>query len=219
MIPMTMIRLLWKDPIQGPPKPHLLRGAFAQIFSHIPLFHQHKKDGFIYRYPLIQYRWQKNDGILVGFHEGAEFLAGVPFFDLPLNLGGKMVEIADIDIRCQEVKVSVSDRLIRYRFVTPWLPLNKENYQNYLGLNSPSKASELDRLAIANILMMLKGLHVNFPERLYAAVDTRKSIWCGYKDQKLLGFLGSLVTNADLPSNLAIGKSVSHGFGWFERVG
>jgi hypothetical protein len=34
----------------------------------------------------------------------------------------------------------------------------------------------------------------------------------------LLGFEGSFVTNLELPDNLALGRSVSHGFGWFRRA-
>jgi hypothetical protein len=34
----------------------------------------------------------------------------------------------------------------------------------------------------------------------------------------LLGFEGTFVSNLDLPDNLALGRSVTHGFGWFHRA-
>lgn len=142
-IPITTVRLTWADPLLGPPKPHLMRGAFAHSFPSEPLFHQHTKDGFIYRYPLIQYRWQSGAGIIVGYHEGAKLLARVPFLDLSLRLGENIITVADAHINCHETEVSVSDSLLRYRFLT---------------------------------------------------------------------------TNACLPESIAIGKAVSHGFGWLERL-
>lgn len=217
-IPMTTARLFWKEPLQGPPKSHLLRGAVAAHFPGEPLVHQHGNKGFVYRYPLIQYRWQHGNGVLVGFHEGATFLAQVPFLDLTLQLGADTVGIAEVNLDCKSVGVSVSDRLLRYRFITPWLPFNQETYRLYEVLNITEKTIERDRLAVANILMMLKGLGIMFSHRLYAVVEVRKTVWCQYKDQKMLGVLGSLITNADLPDGVAIGRAVSHGYGWIERT-
>lgn len=217
-IPITTVKLSWQKPLQGPPKPHLLRGAIAGSFPKESLLHQHNNDGLIYRYPLVQYRWQRNEGILAGFHEGAKLLANLSFLDLSLKLGIEEVTIADVELNCGLGAVSVSDRLIRYRFVSPWLPFNQDTYESYSKMDILAKAYERDRLATANILMMLKGLKVEFPVRLYAVVEARKTIVCQYKDQKLTGILGTLVTNADLPSGVAIGKAVSHGFGWIERI-
>ena len=215
---LTNVQLSWKEPLHGPPKPHLLRGAIAENFPEEPLFHQHNKEGFIYRYPLIQYRWQKDDGIIVGFNEGAKLLARVPFLDLSLRLGTDAVVVADAQIECLKASASIADRLRRYRFVTPWLPFNQETYHAYHVMDTASKNLELDRLAVANILMMLRGLNIEFPTRLYAAIEVKKKVWCQYKDQKLLGILGLLITNIDLPDNVAIGKAVSHGFGWLEHL-
>ena len=38
------------------------------------------------------------------------------------------------------------------------------------------------------------------------------------KGNALIGFRGAFVTNLGLPEGLAIGRSVSHGFGWFRRA-
>ncbi len=215
----TTVRLSWREPLNGPPKPHLLRGAIAENFPLEPLFHQHNKDGLVYRYPLIHYRWQNGSGILVGFNEGAKLLARAPFPELTLRLGTDAAIVADAEIICHTASLSVVDRLVRYHFVTPWLPFNQETYRAYHAMDTVSKKSlELDRLAVANILMMLRGLNIEFPTLLYAAIEGKKRVWCQYKDQKLVGILGSLITNIDLPANLAIGKAVSHGFGWIERV-
>ncbi len=38
-----------------------------------------------------------------------------------------------------------------------------------------------------------------------------------YKDVHLAGFRGRLLTNLDLPDGFALGRAVSHGYGWIER--
>ena len=216
-IRMTTVRLQWREPIGGPPKPHLLRGAIANAFPDEPLFHQHSDKGFLYRYPLIQYRWRGGEGILAGFEEGAATLARVPFNDLPLMLGGNRATVMNAEISCREEIITVSPRLLRYRFVAPWLPFNQDTYEPYLALDEQAKRYERDRLAVANLLLLLKGLGIRIDERLYAIVEVRKTVSCRYKDQTMLGFLGSFVTNVDLPNGVAIGRAVSHGFGWLER--
>lgn len=217
MICTTTVRLHWRERFEGPPRPHLLRGAIAEQFPDEPLFHQHGKAGLIYRYPLIHYRWDKGDGLLAGFQDGARLLTKLPFLDLPLRLGERNVIISEAHIHCAEHGVSVSDKLVRYRFVTPWIPFNQENYPTYHAMDHRSKAIERDRLAIANILMMLRGLGVIFPERLYAVVNERRSVCCRYKDQVMHGILGTLITNVKLPDHVAIGRAVSHGYGWIQR--
>lgn len=217
MISTTTVRLRWREQIQGPPKPHLLRGAIAERFPNEPLFHQHGQAGLIYRYPLIHYRWSRGDGVLVGFRDGARLLTRLPFLDLTLRLGESDAVISEAQIHCAEGSVSVSDKLIRYRFVTPWIPFNQETYPAYKEMGYRSKVNERDRLAVANILMMLRGLSFVFPGRLYAAINERKNVCCRYKDQVLHGILGTFVANVNLPDHVAIGRAVSHGYGWIER--
>jgi Cas6b C-terminal domain len=66
--------------------------------------------------------------------------------------------------------------------------------------------------------MSLRGHGVNFPGQLYAAVEVTESRPCPYKDVELMGFLGRLLTNVDLPDGFALGRAVSHGYGWVLRI-
>lgn len=155
--------------------------------------------------------------MLAGFQDGARLLTKLPFLDLPLRLGERNVVISDAHIQCAEETISVSPMLVRYRFVTPWVPFNQETYPVYHNMDYRSKIKERDRLAVANILMMLRGLGITFPERSYAAVNGRRNVCCRYKDQVLHGILGTLIANVNLPDHTAIGRAVSHGYGWIEH--
>lgn len=217
MISFARIYISFLEEIKGPPAPHLLRGSIAGHFPDEPLLHQHRNNDFLYRYPLIQYRWSNDKGFLIGFHEGGKLLANLPLLDKELTLGKVKTSISEVEICFSTENISFSERLIRYHFVSPWLPLNQQNYKAYMGMNRAEQALERDRLAVANLLMALRGLKVEATERIYAAFQMRRVVSCRYKEQKLIGFLGTLLTNLDLPDDIAIGKAVSHGFGWLKR--
>jgi hypothetical protein len=85
-------------------------------------------------------------------------------------------------------------------------------------MKAEERAAERDRLAVAELLMALRGVGVEFPGRLFAAVEVRSACPCRYKDLTLLGFRGTLLANVDLPDGFGIGRATSHGYGWLSRA-
>lgn len=217
MIPIARIYISFVEEINGPPASHLLRGSIASHFPDEPLLHQHKGSELLYRYPFIQYRWSSKKGVLIGFHEGGKLLANLPLLGKEIMLGKVKTHISEVEISFSMEEISFSERLLRYHFVSPWLPLNRQNYEAYMGMSKAEQALERDRLAVANLLMALRGLKIEAKERVYASFQLRRVVSCRYKEQNLVGFLGTLLTNLDLPDDIAIGKAVSHGFGWLKR--
>ncbi len=216
-IPVIRVELTWETP---PPKSihaRELRGALATQFPDNPLFHQHQDDKFIYRYPLIQYRWRAGKGIIVGFHQGAMELFTLPWFGLELRLGKTAVRVRDADFSCKMERFTFNQNLQRYRFCSPWLLLNQRNYEKYRDLSPQKQMLERNRLLIGNLLAAAKGLGVFLKERVQAQFEPQRKLWCHYKQQQFLGFWGVLTTNLTLPEDLAIGAKVSHGYGWLMR--
>ncbi|MBI4854572.1 MAG: hypothetical protein HY819_22465 [Acidobacteria bacterium] len=213
----AIIRFKWSHPLDGSPRAHQLRGAVAKSFPDEPIFHQHEGGKFVYRYPIIQYRWERNAGIIMGINEGAEKIVRIPWLDLHLELAENKVVISDAEIYYRKGQFAISNRLERYSLLSPWVPFNQENYKTYQNLSLSEQVLERDRLLVAQILMTLRGLKIDFPERLYAAFELTHSVIAPYKDQALTGFLGHFSTNAVLPDHFAIGRAVSHGYGWFVK--
>src|SRR5438477_267012 len=77
-VDIVTVRLTWAEDVQVGPSAQLLRGAIAECFPDNPLFHQHEGDRVLYRYPAIQYRWDGEGAVVVGF--SGTLLANV---DLP----------------------------------------------------------------------------------------------------------------------------------------
>jgi len=194
-----------------------LRGALAAKFPDNPLFHQHQDDKFIYRYPLIQYRWRGGKGVIVGFQQGAMELVTLPWFGLKLRLGETEVMVMDADFSCKMERFAFAEEPQCYRFFSPWLPINQRNYEQYRRLSPEVQAAERDRILVGNLLSAAKGLGVFLKERVQATFELQRTVWCRYKEQELEGFFGAITTNLLLPEDLAIGAKVSHGYGWLVR--
>lgn len=215
--PYTEVELYWDSPLAGPAevRARQLRGALARAFEEDSHFHQRDAAGqHIYRYPRIQYRWRQGRGLLAGWGEPAEVLPNLPWLDLNLVLGEDRVQVSDAIINCRSAEFGLSPRLRHYRFESPALLFNQDNYSRYQTLDAIQKQDEQDCLLTAQLLAALRGLQVEFPTHLYASLIDPRPRKCRFKKQELLGLFGRFVSNAALPAGFAIGHAVSHGFGW-----
>jgi hypothetical protein len=216
-VDMVTVRLTWAEGGGVRPAPNLLRGAIADRFPDNPLFHQHDGQRVIYRYPQVQYRWDHEGPVLVGLGEGARFLSAVGWAGMELRIGDRPLTVRDAVCTYYRHEIRPSPGLLRYRLVTPWLPFSQENYRRYQSLRAAEQVAERDRLAVAGLLIALRGFGVEFPGRLFAAFESSGAGQCRYKGVNLLGFRGRLLANVDLPDGFAFGRAVSHGYGWVCR--
>jgi hypothetical protein len=121
--------------------------------------------------------------------------------------------VSDAALTLHKKPFAVSDRLLDYRLESPLLLFNQNNYRRYQAMDERAQRRERNRLLVSNLLIGLRGLEVNFPERLYAALITAEKQTCYYKGEKMLGMTGEMVVNALLPDGFSFGRAVSHGFG------
>jgi hypothetical protein len=216
-VPQITLELCWQRQVTGAAltKASQLRGALAQAFAEEDLFHQHDPEGnLLYRYPTIQYRWCNGHGVIAGWGDAASRLLHLPWLDLTLKMGEEEAQIIDVILTTSHSQFGISERLLRYQFVSPALILNQKNYSRYQAMNPLEQQNERDRLLVAQILTALRGLEIDFPVQLYAGFTQFRTQTCFYKRQKLLGLSGGFVCNAVLPTGFAIGHAVSHGYGW-----
>lgn len=200
---------------------HKLRGYFGDFFKkHSPLLHNHLNDGTLrYAYPLVQYKVLKNIPTLVGLDEGAKLLVEL-FLDIQeLEIDGTNFPVSTKNIKHQPIEMGVKDDLFQYRFETLWMPLNQENYKNYLTLNEDEKQNSLNRILRNNILALLKFMDDSkIEEKVLVKFIKNQETNTNFKNVKMLAFGGTFTTNVLIPNNLGLGKSVSRGFGSIIQV-
>ncbi|MFW9970445.1 MAG: CRISPR-associated endonuclease Cas6 [Candidatus Odinarchaeota archaeon] len=107
--------------------------------------------------------------------------------------------------------------MISYKFKSPWLALNKENYIKYKNSSITERRELLKKILIGNILSMAKHLEYNIPDTVYADIELSAAKVL-YKEIPMIGFKGVFEVNFLIPDYLGIGKAVSHGFGIVKRV-
>ncbi len=220
-IPYASVELRWFSPLSGSAQFRVrqLRGAIANAFIEDSRFHQHDANGKpIYAYPHIQYRWNKGYGVVAGWISGAETLLNVPWLDLPLKLGDDNVQVSDAVMTTQYAQFGISEYLLLYEFVSPILMFKPDIYKKYIKMSEREQLYERNRLLVAQLLSAMRGLDINFDTPLYATFTEFKTCTCMHKKQKMMGIKGRFATNAILPSGFAIGRAVSHGYGWIEPL-
>jgi hypothetical protein len=209
-------------PVRGDPQTLAARwrGAIAARFLDQVAFHGHDGDRPVLRYPEVHYRWTDGAPTLFAFGDAARLAMAHPWPGATLRLGDTERRVNQVDWSSLAITRAFSKRLVRYEFCAPWIALNQQNYERYRTLDPNARRAELDRILVGNLLTMSQtfGGYFNAGETVYAAFEPVGIVPCVVKDVPLVGFDGSFVTNLDLPDALALGRSVSHGFGWFRRL-
>jgi hypothetical protein len=180
------------------------------------LFHQHHaEEGFMYQYPVIQYKSIQQKPSLLCLGEGVDEIHkffGLRNWDVTINGEKHHLKIHRLDMN--NLTINVWEKQFRYS-IQNWLALNGDNYRRYQSINSLTERVQLlERLLTGNILSFAKGIEwqVERPVKVQLQeVKSEKII--RYKGVPLLAFDVLFRCNVFLPNYLGLGKSASHGFG------
>lgn len=186
-----------------------LRGFLGYLFINDPEFHHHSELSF--HYPLVQYKIINNTPFVLGLQEYADVV-----FRKISQL--EHIVLPHEKVRVQSIKIDMVTSDIReeehqYRFVSPWLALNQENYSKYTRLGWNERKHLLEGIFIGNILSALKGMKVFVNFRILADIQNFKQLTTVAHDNQFVGFHANIRTNISLPQYIGVGKSVSKGFG------
>ena len=195
-----------------------LRGFFATKFNEYTLLHQHNADKVIYRYPLVQYKMINKTPTVIGINEGAEVLKEIYDKYDEINLNGNIYEIVERGITVKEQEFGMSDKLLSYRFITPWLALNQENYERYLKLDRVKQNEMLRRNLVGNMLSASKGVGYVVPDTIRLEIGKSQNMMCKVKRVQFVGFICEFMVNFEIPQYIGLGKSVSRGYGAVEKI-
>jgi hypothetical protein len=209
-------RILFKTNSKVTDSPSTLRGFIASLFPDNPLLHHHLNNsnsptGFVYTYPKVQYKIIDGTPIVLGIGEAGEIVKTISNIDY-LNLKGKKYLVTDKKLIEQDVNFSVSEGMLSYKFLTPWLALDEESYRRYKRRNEGERKKQVESILIGNLISMAKGLEYVITDKLTATVNVHE-VPASLKSTPMVGFLGTFSVNFDIPDYWGIGKSVSRGFG------
>jgi len=216
---MKVMKIIFSDlnlKVRDTPK---LRGAVASKFPGYSLLHHHiEKNQLLYKYPRIQYKTIDGCPMIIGVKEGIDVLKSVYSGIGELQLSPFQTKLhSEIEIKVVDQFFGDSEDLIEYQFATPWMALNKKNYERFLSGDKESNDKLLKSILIGNILSLSKSLTYKIENRIHAKIKLTKSK-ANFKNNPMITFYGSFIVNFCIPNYLGLGKSVSRGFGTVKRV-
>ncbi len=206
---------------KGTVAPRKLRGYMGGAFSEHELLHNHLDGELAYRYPLVQYKVIDELPTIVTVGEANEIVYDIfPRLD-EVEIDGEKLKVYERRFREHRMDYGDTEERCEYEFLTPWLSLNQDNYEEYEALETlEAKKEELERILTGNILSQAKGLDYWIDNQLEVELDFYSlDRPVHHKGVKFHGFKGGFTVNFKLPDYLGLGKSVSHGFGTIKRMG
>lgn len=191
----------------------MLRGCIGGRFSEHEVLHNHGENGYIYRYPLVQYKLLDGTPAILGIEEGADVLMDILPEIENFQLAGNNYKVLEKRIVQKKYGIQPTQDQKSYRFASPWLGFNQTNHNRYMETTDwKERKTLLNRILTGNILSMCKGLGITVGTSLYlhTHLDSTKASYKGFDHH---AFYGKFRVNFDLPDLFGLGKGVSHGFG------
>lgn len=215
MIQIRYLIVRWTDISLEPRDIPKLRGFFANKYPDLQLFHNHLPDaGFDYKAPRIQYRVIEKHPALIAFGEGIE-LVKKAFLEVDeLLINGRAITSNEREISLREADFGQCTEYHKYSFSSPWMALDKENYQEYLGLDDFQRKQQLKRILKSNLKTISKGFGYTIPKLDELNTDGWfQPLRVNFHNQPMQCFTGEFSTNFLIPNHLGLGGKVSRGFG------
>ena len=154
---------------------------------------------------------------IIGYNEGVEALQSIyPSLKMVI-MDWEPYPIYEKELRLYEEEFGISDIPLEYKFRTPWLALNQENYTRYQRASEGAKRQLLEKVLIGNILSAAKGFDHTVSGEITVELKRLRPTECLLKDIPVTGFYGSFTVNFQLPPLFGLGKSVSRGYGAVSR--
>jgi Cas6b C-terminal domain/Cas6b N-terminal domain len=195
-----------------------MRGFFATRFNDLIELHNHNTDKFVYRYPLVQYKFVEGDPLLIGINEGTDILKEIFDEFESININGKDYEIIERTMTVRKEEFGLSNKIYFYEFMHPWFALSEKNLEKFkLAENNEEKAGIMRGILIGNLISMSKSLGYTVPGQIKCDVDLLPTK-SKFKDMDITSFDGGFMVNFYIPDHLGIGKSVSKGFGTVRQI-
>jgi hypothetical protein len=197
-----------------------LRGFFGQAFADEVLLHHHNPDGSLhYAYPRVQFKVLDRTAHLLGFAEGCGVVMRLWAEADQARIGTEEMPILEAGLTRRRQTLGETVEPIAYRFRTPWLALNQDNYRDYQRLNSQGeRQARLERVLVGNCLALATSFGHRVSAPLTADASKLQPRTTRLKGVEMLGFVGICRINFQLPDHIGIGKSVSRGFGTVDRL-
>ena len=207
-----VIRIITDKPVRK--TAYQVKGVFMRQYPNepiIPMLDGTYRDKFLY--PRVQVKVLDEQIYLIGIHEAMDSVLSLSKTLKELNFGNITFEIQDFDIEEYNNQCIVSNNIMKYRFVTPWVALNRITGKKYKFLSNKDKPSFLSKLLGQNLLFLANEFGVTINEDIATKVKVSNLSPKRVDEHKWGSFKGEFITNFKIPNYVGIGNGITRGFG------
>jgi hypothetical protein len=206
------VRIFTDKPVRK--TPYQVKGVMMNQFPDeeiVPMLDGSYRQKFLY--PRVQVKILNEQIYIVGINEGVDSIKAIAQKMDFLDFGNITFQVLDNEIEEHGNRFHPVSKLIRYRFVTPWVALNQTTGYRYRSLNNADRVNFLNRLLGQNIVFMAREMGMELEENIFTKV-TLSSLFPRQVDENNWGaFDGEFRANFVLPNYLGIGNGITRGYG------
>ena len=206
------VRIFTDKPVRK--TPYQVKGVMMNQFPDeeiVPMLDGSYRQKFLY--PRVQVKILNEQIYIVGINEGVDSIKAIAQKMDFLDFGNITFQVLDNEIEEHVNRFQPVPKLIRYRFVTPWVALNQTTGYRYRNLNNADRVNFLNRLLGQNIVFMAREMGMELKENIFTKV-TLSSLFPRQVDENNWGaFDGEFRANFVLPNYLGIGNGITRGYG------
>ncbi|MFC1746879.1 CRISPR-associated endonuclease Cas6 [Candidatus Neomarinimicrobiota bacterium] len=200
--------------------PYQLKGAIIRQFPDHPIIPfingQYRVS---VRYPRIQVKVLRNQLCLFGLGEGYDnvmaFQEQLESFDVEdQHFTVKEREILESTLDYHEP----SDEFIRYKFITPWVALDRKSLARFKSLLPRERINFLNRLLVQNLLFIVRDLQFDVSFNVSCRVRLQSLSPRVVEEQGSGSFKGYFTSNMEIPDYLGLGNGITKGLGTIVRL-
>jgi hypothetical protein len=166
-----------------------------------------------YLYPRIQVKILNEKIYIIGIKEGVEPVMSLVDNVNSFNFGNITINIDKYEIEENFNQFKITDKLFRYKFITPWIALNKSTGGKYRFLSDHEKPLFLNKLLGQNLLFIAKELGEEIKTKIYTKVIIDNNMPEKIDDNGWGAFAGEFKTNFILPNYTGMGNGITRGYG------
>ena len=206
------VRLVTDKPVKK--TPYQVKGVFIKQYPKeeiTPLLDGRYRKHFLY--PRVQVKILNEQIYIIGIDEAVEIVLSFSKKIKSLNFGNITFKVLDIETEHYTQQFHAIDRLLRYRFITPWIALNQTTGNNYHSLNNTERKSHLNRLLGQNIIFIAREIGISINQKTYTKLSLNSLFPKPLDDNNLGAFYGGFQTNFILPNYIGLGNGITRGYG------
>ncbi|UCH10349.1 MAG: hypothetical protein JSU61_00185 [Fidelibacterota bacterium] len=200
--------------------PYQLKGVIIRNFPNhtiVPFINGEYRGQL--RYPRIQVKVLRNQLCIFGLGQGYDVVKAFHPELESFQVEDQIYKVTGVDSPESELHLDhQSEQFLRYKFITPWVALNRRSIAAYKALLPGERVAYLNRLLVQNLLFIARELGYNVGYTLSARVKLQSLSPRIVEEQGSGSFKGYFTSNMVLPDYLGLGNGITKGLGTIVQV-